>query len=221
MKLCSLGLLLSLLAAVVPPAPAAASSAMYFTLQTDGQTSLVSGPCSSNGYVYSCSPGTVVFHDGYGTCTISIAKSNDPFTGGTWSITNFGGSCPYQSTGAASAKVLHRTSQPTPTPTPFVPHTPAPTPTPSPPVLRLTVEPQLTYVSGPCTANPVTGGQLGGPPTYRCSGSGSITATASPKTTCVFAIVRPTANGGAWSVTKSGTCTFALKNGNQLDLRPH
>jgi hypothetical protein len=225
MKFCSLGLLLSLLVWAIPPAPAAASSAMYFTLQTDGQTLFVSGPCSSNGYVYSCSPGNIVFHDSYGTCTIYIAKSNDPFTGGTWSITNFGGSCPYQSTGAASAKVLHRTSQPTPSPTPFNPHTPTPTSTPVPTaapvssVLRLTVEAPLAFVSGPCTANAVTGGALSGPPTYRCTASGTIVVKPLSKTLCTFVTVQPTTAGGSWSVTKTGVCTFALKNGNQLDLR--
>src|SRR5665213_2004422 len=105
MKLCSLGLLLSVLALALAPPPATASSAMYFTLQTDGQITLVSGPCSSNGAFYSCSPGNVTFHDSYGTCTIYISKSNDPFTGGTWSLNSFG--CPYQNTGAASAKILH------------------------------------------------------------------------------------------------------------------
>jgi chitodextrinase len=208
----------SLLALAIAPAPATASSAMYFTLQTDGQISFVSGPCSSNGSLLSCSPGNVIFHDGYGMCTIYISKSNDPFTGGTWSITNFAGSCPYQTTGAASATVLHRTSQPAPTPTPFVP---APTPTPAPPVLTATVEAPLLYVSGPCTANPVTGGQLSAPPTYRCTATGTISVKVSQKAACTFAIVRPATTGGAWGVTKTGVCTFALKGGNQLDLRPH
>ena len=222
MKRCWLGLMLLLLALTIAPAPATASSAMYYTLQTDGQISFVSGPCSSNGSLLSCSPGNVIFQDGYGTCTIYISKSNDPFTGGTWSITNFGGSCPYQTTGAASAKVLHRTSQPAPTPTPFIVHTPPPTPMPTPaPPLTATVEAPLVYVSGPCTANPVTGGHLGGPPTYRCTATGTISVNASQKVTCTFAITRPTTTGGAWGVTKTGVCTFALKSGNQLDLRPH
>ena len=219
MKRCSLGLMLSLLALAIAPTPATASSAMYYTLQTDGQISYVSGPCSGNGSVLSCSPGNAIFHDGYGTCTIYISKSTDPFTGGTWSISNFGGSCPYQTTGAASAMVLHRTSQPAPTPTPFVLHTPAPTP--APPVLTATIEAPLLYVSGPCTANPVTGGVLGGPPTYHCTATGTISVKASQKVTCTFAIVPPTTTGGTWGVTKTGVCTFALKNGNELDLRPH
>jgi len=225
MKLCSLGLLLSLLGLAIAPVPATASSAMSFTLQTDGQISFVSGPCSSNGSILSCSPGNAIFHDNYGTCTIYISKSNDPFTGGTWSLTDFGGSCPYQTTGAASAKVLHRTSQPTPSPTPFNPHTPTPTatpaPTPVPAVLRLTVESQLTYVSGPCSANPVVGGQLGGPPTYRCTATGTIAVKAAHNVACSFAIVRPATNGVPWAVTKTGVCTFALKSGNELDLRQH
>src|SRR5665213_846908 len=115
MKLCSLGLLLSVLALALAPPPATASSAMYFTLQTDGQITLVSGPCSSNGAFYSCSPGNVTFHDSYGTCT----------------------------------------------------------------------------------ANPVTGGALGGPPTYRCNASGTIAVKVltvgnmASKTTCSYAIVQP------------------------------
>jgi hypothetical protein len=227
MRLRALLVVLVLAAPALLPTAASASYWGSFVIEVGPQISLLNGSCTpvnGDNTHLSCT-GSVTFADQYGHCDYSISRSTNPFSGYTYTFNAYNPTCLYHWTGQSSIKVIARTSPPAPTPTPFVPHTPAPTPThaptPPPSILRLTVESPLGYVSGPCTANPWTPGPLAGPPTYRCAASGSITVSTPPKATCVFAVVSPVANGGAWSVTKSGTCTFALKNGNQLDLRPH
>jgi hypothetical protein len=205
-------------------ASASASSWANLTVEVGAQITFSSGACSTangNPSILICT-GSALFADHYGQCSYAIWKTTDPFTGYTWHVSVSPPSCTYQWTGRSSIRVYGRTSQPGPTPTPFIyTATATPAPTPAPAVLTLTVEAPLGYVSGPCTAIPSTGGQLGGPPRYRCTAGGTIHIGAGSKGACTFAIVQPGTTYGAWGVSSTGTCGHALKSGNELDIRPH
>lgn len=205
-------------------ASASASSWLNLTVEVGAQITFSSGACSTtngNPSILTCT-GSALFHDQYGQCSYAIWKTTDPFTGYTWHVSVSPPSCTYQWTGPSSIRVYGRTSQPGPTPTPFIyTATATPAPTPAPAVLMLTVEAPLAYVSGPCSALPSTGGQLGGPPTYRCTATGTIQITGGAKVTCAVSIVRPAATYGTWGVSSTGPCGRVLKGGNELDIRPH
>lgn len=206
------------------PGAASAATWSYFTIEVGTQISFTSGQCSvinGNQHLLNCS-NSATFTDGFGQCSYAISKTTDPFTGYTWHASVFPTSCTYQWTSQSSIRVYGRTTQPGPTPTPFIyTATATPAPTPAPAVLIATVESPLGYVSGPCIALPSTGGQLGGPPRYRCTATGTIHIAAGTKGTCTFGIVQPGTTYGTWGLTSTGTCGHALKNGDELDIRPH